>query len=173
MKDAGPSKISIRRPVKETAPSQSTLNKEKMLLRQLWEFALDRKYVLEVPPIKLTKSKKRKVTSKPDFTLKEFLHLEKVSFERIKEAEEQAPYARLHIDRIKLHAYIMIAGFTGMRPTELKNLYWGDIGERTIEHDEGLIYPAIVLQVRGKGKEREMVPLPEVLTHLNLLRNLF
>jgi hypothetical protein len=33
MKDAGPSKISIRRPVKETAPSRSTLNKEKMLLQ--------------------------------------------------------------------------------------------------------------------------------------------
>ncbi len=173
MKDAGPSKISIRRPVKETAPSPSTLNKEKMLLRQLWEFALDRKYVLEIPPIKLSKSKKRKVTSKPDFTLKEFLHLEKVSLERIAEAEKQAPFARLHIDRVKLHAYIMIAGFTGMRPTELKNLRWGDIGERKVELEDGVDYSAIVLPVRGKGKEREMVPLPEVLTHLNLLRNLF
>ncbi|MEM1285167.1 MAG: tyrosine-type recombinase/integrase [Pseudomonadota bacterium] len=173
MKDTGPSKISIRRPAKETAPSQSTLNKERMLLKQLWEFALDRKYVLELPPIKLQKSEKRARKEMPDFTLQEFLHLTDMSMERIAEAEEQKPFARLHIDRVKLHAYIMIAGFTGMRSTELKNLNWGDIGERTVEVEPGVKYPAIVLQVRGKGKEREMVPLPEVLTHLNLLRNLF
>jgi integrase len=173
MKDAGPSKISIRRPVKETAPSRSTLSKEKMLLKQLWEYAQERKYVLEIPPIKLPKSKKRAVTDKPGFTLKEFLHLQDVSVKRIAEAEEQQPFGRLHIDRVKLHAFIMIAGFTGMRSTELNNLRWGDIGERTVEHDRDLKYAATVIQVRGKGKEREMVPLPEVMTHLNMLRNLF
>jgi integrase len=173
MKDAGPSKISIKRPVKEGAPAQSTLNKEKMLLKQLWEFALDRKYVLEIPPIKLQKSKKRAVKEMPGFTLQEFLHLRDVSMKRIAEAEEQKPFARLHIDRVKLHAYIMIAGFTGMRSTELKNLNWGDIGERTVEVEPGVKYPATVIQAWGKGKEREMVPLPEVMTHLNMLRNLF
>lgn len=172
-KDAGPTKISIERDVKETAPARSTLNKEKMLLKQLWQFALDRKYVLEIPPIKLPKSNKRTVTDKPGFTLKEFLHLQDVSVKRIAAAEEQAPFARLHIDRVKLHAFIMIAGFTGMRSTELNNMRWGDIGERTVEHDRDLQYAATVIQVRGKGKEREMVPLPEVMTHLNMLRNLF
>jgi hypothetical protein len=64
--------------------------------------------------------------------------------------------ARLHIDRVKLHAFIMIAGFTGMRSTELNNMRWGDIGERTVEHDRDLKYAATVIQVRGKGKEREI-----------------
>jgi integrase len=118
--------------------------------------ALERKYVLEIPPIKLPKSKKRTVTDKPGFTLKEFLHLQDVSVKRIAEAEEQAPFGRLHIDRVKLHAFIMIAGFTGMRSTELNNMRWGDIGERTVEHDRDLKYAATVIQVRGKGKEREI-----------------
>lgn len=132
-----------------------------------------RKYVLEIPSIKLAKSKKRMVTDKPGFTLKEFMHQQNVSVKRIAEAEEQAAFARLHIDRVKLHAFIMIACFTGMRSTELNNMRWGDIGERTVEHVADLKYAATVIQVRGKGKEREMVPLPEVMTHLSVLRNLF
>ncbi|MEP2946570.1 MAG: hypothetical protein ABJN11_08025 [Lentilitoribacter sp.] len=52
-------------------------------------------------------------------------------------------------------------------------MIWGDIEARELELDNGQVYDATVIQVRGKGKEREMVPLPEILTHLNILRNLF
>lgn len=165
--------IKIRRPVKEGPPSKSTMNKEAMLLRQLFEFGRRHKYTLDVPIIKTQNSKKRSITAKPGFTLKEFLRLESVSLSRIAKAEQYNDQDKLLNKRRKLHCYIMIAGFTGMRPTELKRMVWGDIEARELELDNGQVYDATVIQVRGKGKEREMVPLPEVLTHLNILRNLF
>lgn len=165
--------IKIRRPVKEGPPSKSTMNKEAMLLRQLFEFGRRHKYTLDVPIIKTQNSKKRSITAKPGFTLKEFLRLESISLSRIAEAEQYNDQDKLLNKRRKLHCYIMIAGFTGMRPTELKRMIWGDIEARELELDNGQVYDAAVIQVRGKGKEREMVPLPEVLTHLNILRNLF
>lgn len=165
--------IKIRRPVKEGPPAKSTINKEAMLLRQLFEFGRQRKYTLDIPIIKTPNSKKRSITAKPGFTLKEFLRLESVSLSRIKEAEDYDDQGKLLNKRRKLHCYIMIAGYTGMRPTELRRMIWGDIGERQTELENDQVYNATILQVRGKGKEREMVPLPEVLTHLNILENLF
>jgi integrase len=149
------------------------MNKEAMLLRQLFEFGRRHKYTLDIPIIKLPNSKKRSINAKPGFTLKEFLRLESVSLSRIAEAEQVNDQDKLLNKRRKLHCYVMIAGYTGMRPTELKRMIWGDIGERELELENGQTYQAIILQVRGKGKEREMVPLPEVLTHLNILRSLF
>ncbi len=72
-------------------------------------------------------------------------------------------------DRAVLHAYCMIAAFSGCRPTELKNLNWGDvlgygecrelpIGERDIR-----------LRVRGKGKSRVFVPKEAVIAWFDRL----
>ena len=119
---------SIKRPVKETYPSDSTMAKELLLLNKLFQYGKRYGYVLEVPQIELVKSKTRKSKSRPGFTLQEFLHLTKVSEERM---EEYSPYRnradteddrinqRHFWDRAKLHAFCMVAGFTGMRPTEL------------------------------------------------------
>lgn len=129
--------IKIRRPVKEGPPSKSTMNKEAMLLRQLFEFGKRHRYTLDIPIIKTQGSKKRSITAKPGFTLKEFLRLESVSLSRITEAEQINDQAKLLCKRQKLHCYIMIAGFTGMRPTELKRMVWGDIEQRELELDNG------------------------------------
>jgi integrase len=94
----------------------------------------------------------------------------------------------------------MIAGLTGMRPTELFKLNWGDIETRKLAvplktpsatvvvrsqtqptavkqvawpERFDLFQDVIVIHARGKGKERETATMPEVLTPLNLLRNLF
>lgn len=52
-----------------------------------------------------------------------------------------------------------VSGFTGMRPTKPKRMIWRDVEQRELELENGQEYDAIVVQVRGKGKEREMVPL--------------
>src|SRR5690606_3615161 len=92
----------------------------------------------------------------------------------------------------------MIAGLTGLRPTELFNLTWGDIETRKIEipvetpnevvvrptrkglrrlplyrEREPIIQDVLIFHARGKGKARESAVMPEVLTPLNILRNLF
>lgn len=80
---------------------------------------------------------------------------------------------RVFMDRIKLHAFCIIAGFTGMRPTELLNLSWGDVGSRRMPRENGQSNDVTVLQARSKGRVRELVAMPEVLTHFNMLKNLF
>lgn len=178
----------IKRPVKEGRPSHSTLHKEAILLRQLFEFALRNGYTLKAPKVELRKPKRRKPTRTPGFTLEQFLHLEMVSRKRVDEFEFNANHKpnkrkklpdevqrnqRVYYDRLKLHNFCMFAGYTGLRTTELFNLAFGDVGYREIELDNGLPYNALVLQVRGKAKEREMAAMPAAVTTLNAQRQIF
>ncbi|WP_156419402.1 site-specific integrase [Aureimonas sp. AU12] len=184
--DVGPP-ARIVRPVKEKSPSPATLKLEGWLLGQLFDFGKRTGFVKTVPLIQPPKDTTRRDRSRPGFTLEEFAHLKKVSelrvaeFEqnpnyqpgkRIKEDDERGRNQRIYLDRIKLHCFCMIAGFTGMRPTELKNLDWGDVVPRSFEIQDGMTADAIVLHVRGKGKAREMVAQPEALTYFNLLCNI-
>ena len=56
-----------------------------------------------------------------------------------------------------LFAYITIAATTGMRPTEMRNLNWGDV----LRYRDGLTRRLgdrdIRLRARGKGKFREFI----------------
>lgn len=184
--DVGPP-ARIVRPVKEKSPAHSTLKLEGWLLRQVFEQGKRMGYVKTLPIIAPPKDTSRKDRSRPGFTLAEFAHLKKVSEDRvaefapnpnwkpgkrIKADDERGRNQRVYFDRIKLHAYCMIAGFTGLRPTELKNLDWGDVQARRFDIKGGTKTDAIVLQVRGKGKSREMVSQPEALSYFNLLRNI-
>lgn len=154
-------------------PSKSTLNKEAMLMRQLFNFALNRQYVLDIPKIKVNASKKRQNNEKPGFTLKQFYKLMEVSERRVEAASEENDQLKLYIKRAKLHCYCMIAGYTGMRATELKNLVWQDIGQQVQELENGQEYQTPIIAARGKGKEREFVPMPEVMNYIEILRGLF
>lgn len=163
----------IKRPIKEGVPSSSTLSKEAILLRQLFSFGHRRGYTLETPHVRVPRSLKRRITDKPGFTLDEFLHLGAVSIQRMKEIEGNDGQERVYYDRLKLHCYCMIAGYTGMRPTELKNLNWGDIGERLVETTTGQSANAIIIQARGKGKHRELAAQPECQVYIDFLKNIF
>ena len=171
-------KTKIYRPVKEGYPSKSTLHKESLLLRQLFEFGQRRGYVIEIPEIHAPKDNRRKDNSRPGFTWEEFIHLKSVSEDRVREYEfsQDDPTGKnqkTYQDRLRLHCFCMIAAFTGMRPTELFNLSWGDIEARKIHAENGELCDVTVMQVRGKGKEREMAAMPETLTFINLLKSLF
>ncbi|MGC1495418.1 MAG: tyrosine-type recombinase/integrase [Sulfitobacter sp.] len=168
----------IFRPVKEGYPSKSTLHKESLLLRQLFEFAQRRGHTVEIPEINVPRDTRRKDSSRPGFTMEEFLHLKSVSEQRVREyeftdADPSGKNQKVYQDRLRLHCFCMIAGFTGMRPTELFNLSWGDIEARKIQVDNGEFCDVTVIQARGKGKERELAAMPETLTFFNLLRSLF
>ncbi|WP_157946932.1 tyrosine-type recombinase/integrase [Thalassobius sp. I31.1] len=168
----------IFRPVKEGYPSKSTLHKESLLLRQLFEFGQRRGYVTEVPEINVPKDKRRKDNSRPGFTMEEFMHLKSVSEQRVRayeftDADPSGKNQKTYQDRLRLHCFCMIAAFTGMRPTELLNLSWGDIEARKIQVENGEFCDVTVIQARGKGKERELAAMPETLTFFNLLKSLF
>lgn len=160
----------IRRAVKEGYPTDSTLAKEVLLFNQIFDFARRQDYLKQVPEIALRKSKVRKQKARPGFTLEEFRHLLDVSERRV---HEDHINSHVRNDRTKLHAFCYIAGFTGLRPTEMFNLCWGNIEQRTVELVAGLPQNILVFHVRGKGKERETATMPEILTSLNLLKNVF
>ena len=110
--------------------------------------------------------------------MEEFLHLKQVSEDRVRayelnDGDNSGKNQRVYMDRIKLHCFCMIAGFTGMRPTELFNLSWGDLEARKIQVETGEFCDVTVIQARGKGKDRELAAMPETLTFFNLLRSLF
>jgi hypothetical protein len=168
----------IFRPVKEGYPSASTLHKEALLLRQLFEFGQRRGHTVDIPEIVVPKILRRTNRSRPGFTMEEFLRLKSVSEERVREFEwtKEDPSAknqRVYQDRLRLHCFCMIAGFTGMRPTELFNLSWGDLEARKIQVENGEFCEVIVIQARGKGKDRELAAMPETLTFFNVLKSLF
>lgn len=160
----------IRRPVKEGYPSDSTLAKEALTLTQIFDHGLRRGYTKQVPLIAIRKSKKRELKARPGFTIEEFRHLLDVSHKRVWEGHING---HVRNDRARLHAYCDLAGMTGLRPTELLNLRWSDIERRTLQIIDGVPLETIVLHVRGKGKERETATMPEILTSLNILRQLF
>ena len=64
--------------------------------------------------------------------MEEFLHLRGVSEQRIRQFEHSTgdtsgKNQKIYQDRLRLHCFCMIAGFTGMRPTELFNLSWSEV----------------------------------------------
>lgn len=163
-------KTNIRRPVKEGFPSDSTLSKEVLLLNQIFAFGVRHGYAKLAPEVAFAKSKKRTIKSRPGFTLDEFQKLLTLSEKRVNEDHINA---HIRNDRSKLHAFCTIAGFTGMRPTEMFNLNWGDIERRTVKVTENVPQDVLILHARGKGKEREIATMPEILTPINLLWNIF
>lgn len=62
--------------------------------------------------------------ARPSFEASEFNHLDQLSLSRIADLKCNEHVRR---DRTILHCYTMIAAFSGMRTTEIKNLNWGDV----------------------------------------------
>ena len=64
------------------------------------------------------------------------------------------------------HNFVLIMCNTGMRPSEAKNLRWGDITPAKDKDGREIA----VLFVQGKGKSRKLVAPPSVLGYLNRIR---
>ena len=106
----------IRRPVTDKMrrpPSPSALRSEFVVLRLLFRFAAQQGYIntAQIPEIHLTRVPPN---ARPSFEAHEFTRLDQVSHERMADPKINDHVRR---DRAVLHAYCMIAAFSGCRPT--------------------------------------------------------
>lgn len=158
---------SIRRPLGEKrVPSVSRQRGELVILRQLFRQAVKWGYLnnAQVPVVEVPRA--RVPNNRPSFSPEEFRKLEAISLMRLSDPEI---HEHLRWDRTVLHAQIMIGAFSGMRPTEMKNLNWGDVlgyrGKRQSPRGER----DITIRVRGKGKSREFVAQEAALSWFDIL----
>ena len=76
-------------------------------------------------------------------------------------------------DRTLLHAYVMIGAFSGLRPTEMYNLTWGDVLGYRAGRGKTVDQRDIRLQVRGKGKSGKAIPQKAAIPWFDTLWMLF
>lgn len=150
----------IRRPItKRETPSLSRQRNEAVLLRMLLRFAARQGYIKQaaIPEVAVVKTAD---VPRPSFTADEFALLTTTSLQRLND-----PTLNDHVrrDRTILHSYMMIAAFTGCRPTELYGLKWGDVLGYRRDRDKPIGERDFRLRVRGKLKSRTFVPLEAAL----------
>ena len=104
--------------------------------------------------------------ARPNFEASEFNNLNQLSLSRLTDLKCNE---RVRRDRTILHCYIMIAAFSGMRPTEIKNLNWSDVLGYRLLRDGPIGERDITFRVRGKDKHRTFVALEAALPWLDLL----
>lgn len=156
----------IRRPItKRGPPTLSRQRNEAVLLRMLLRFAAKQGYIKQaaLPEVEVVKTPD---VPRPSFTAEEFGRLFETSMARMADPKLNEHVRR---DRAILHAYMMIAAFTGCRPTELKGLNWGDVLGYRDGRNKPLGERDIRLRVRGKGKARTFVPQPAALPWFDTL----
>ncbi|MBF9234448.1 tyrosine-type recombinase/integrase [Microvirga alba] len=179
----------LRRPVKRAAPTLSRQRGEAVLLRALFRQAMRWGYIKTPPTISL-RVKRAPDNRRPSFEPHEFEKLIETSLSRLGDpimidqprrirAKDRRIWTLKKLDehtrrdRTILHAYIMIAAFSGFRPTEMRNLNWGDV----LGYREGMGKPLaerdLRLRARGKGKSGTAIPQLGALPWFDVLWMLF
>ena len=161
--------ISRPTPAVRQNTSYSRIRREIVLLKQILRYAINLGYLPAqlMPEIKLDRPKD---SPRPGFTLDEFNRLYKMSEDKVGEAKL---FSHLWRDRIKLMAFITIAGYSGLRPGEIFNLNFGDIiglEKARAEHWKG---HDIRIRVRGKTGGRTIVAKVNVVAPLRMLGELW
>lgn len=182
--------IRLRRRPSRHVPSISRQRGELVVVRGLFEQSAKWGYsrALNIPTIKV---RKRVDNRRPSFEPQEYQKLIETSLNRLVDpvmltnvpitikAKDGREWRRLKLDehtrrdRIALHCYIEIAALTGMRPTETRNLNWGDV----LGYREGRNKPIgerdFRLRVRGKGKSGTLIPQLAALSWFDMLWQMF
>lgn len=65
-----------------------------------------------------------------------------------------------------MHDWLLIMSNTGMRPTEAKNLKWGDVEYHVTQSGDTVVR----IWVHGKGKKRDLVAMPHTKIYLDRLK---
>src|SRR5262249_15583201 len=140
--------------------SVGTIRDEMTTYRSIMAFAAVKSYIRDsqVPEGKLPLDKVRR----EEFTPKEYRKLHSFGRSWIKEARNELGVWY----RIMAYNFMLIMTNTGMRPSEAKNLRWQDISEQTDRHGRKFVR----MNVRGKGKHRELVAPQSVMDYLNRIR---
>lgn len=146
----------VRRPATEMrrVPSLSSQRGEAVVLRQLFRQAAKWGYInqSQIPDVDTPRVPP---SPRPSYSAKEIETLRKLAQTRMFDPDINREVRR---DRSILYAYVTIAANTGMRPTELKNLNWGDVLQYRDSVEKPLVERDIRIRARGKGKAREFVP---------------
>lgn len=181
---------SLKRSVTREVPSVSRQRGELVIVRALFQQATKWGYVrpLEVPTIKV---RRRVDNRRPSFEPYEYEKLIQTSLDRLVDpimlkseprsitAKDGRQWRQERLDehtrrdRIALHCYIEISALCGTRPTESKQLNWGDllgykevrtmpIGERDIR-----------VRVRGKGTSGTLIPQLAAISWFDMLWEMF
>jgi integrase len=147
-----------RRPAKD-----GTIRSELLTFKAIMNFAASRNYVREsqIPRGDLPSNKARREA----FTAKEYRQLH--TYAREKWIDKAINESRFW-DRTVGYNFILIMTNTGMRPPEAKNLRWRDIDVRTDRQGRSVV----VVNVRGKGKFRELVAPSSVAEYFERIRKI-
>ena len=181
----------LQRPVQRVVPSVSRQRGETVVLRGLLRWASRQGY-LTTPPEITIKARRAPDNRRPSFEPHEFAKLESTSLSRLADpAMNDGPrhYVKAkngrrgwrikqlddhtRRDRTMLHAYVMIGAFSGLRPTEMYNLTWGDVLGYRAGRDKPVDQRDIRLQVRGKGKSGKAIPQKAAILWFDTLWMLF
>lgn len=175
------------RPAPRRVAALSTIKGEMVIIREMFDQAAKWGYCKPVI-IPAVKARKKPDTRRPGFSPEEFERLLNKSLERISEPQQSVKLIkakdgrvwtqstltdRVRSDRIRLHAYIEFMANSGLRPTEAKNLKWGNILRYRETKDLPQFKQDARLQVHGKGKHGDAVPLHGAIQALHMLWNVF
>jgi len=142
--------------------SDSTIRIEMSILAAIIRFAVGKRYV---PASHLFEGMpKLKTNRREAFTLEEYRKLHTKGRQWIRQAT--TPQGTWY--RNMCYNFMLIMCNTGMRPPEAKNLRWRDINTATDKDGQEIL----VLDVRGKGKERKLIAPLSVGKYLDRVREL-
>ncbi|RVP15205.1 site-specific integrase [Sinorhizobium meliloti] len=175
------------RPAPRRVAALSTIKGEMVIIREMFDQAAKWGYCkpIIIPAVKV---RKKPDTRRPGFSPEEYERLLNKSLERISEPQQSVRLIkakdgrvwtqstltdRVRSDRVRLHAYIELMGSSGLRPTEAKNLKWGNILRYRETKDLPPFKQDARLQVHGKSKHGDAVPLHGAIQALHMLWNIF
>ncbi|WP_244477480.1 site-specific integrase [Methylobacterium sp. Leaf125] len=179
----------LQRPVKRSLPTVSRQRGETVVLRALLRWASRQGY-LKTPPEITIKARRAPDNRRPSFEPHDFAKLEAISLSRLVDPIMDGTGALVNAndrrswrikrlddhtrrDRTLLHAYMMIGAFSGLRPTEMYNLTWGDVLGYRAGRRKPVDQRDIRLQVRGKGKSGKAIPQKAAIPWFDTLWMLF
>lgn len=141
-----------------------TIRQEMMTFRAIMNFAADKNYIRErqVPKSKLPNDKARR----EEFTPQEYRDLHRFAREKWIPEEGQTDLTIWY--RKITYNFMLIMANTGMRTMEARNLRWRDMDIRKDAQGRDFV----VLNVRGKGKFRELVAAGNVVDYLDRVKKL-
>ncbi len=133
----------------EDMPTESTVKMWGLTIRNIFDYAISRKYVARCPDFKVPEGKLN--GRRAAFTRTEWDELEKRTLEWVSKSTEQFRY-----NRWLLYFYIMIMGTTGMRTNDARLLKWKhiDFFKKTTECGGQIEKSYVSIRASGKPTKR-------------------
>jgi integrase len=140
--------------------SDNTIRFEMSILRSVMSYAVKKRYA--PASLRFESKPKLKVMRRDEFSIEEYRHLHTTARRWVKEASR--PSSLWY--RTVAYAFVLIMCNTGMRPSEAKNLRWGDIAPAKDRDGKDIV----ILFVQGKGKSRKLVAPASVAEYFDRIR---